>query len=387
MTLFWISVGVFAAGLLVLLSKRLTRHFNKNFPTPRKNAPHFAVLIPARDESAVISELLDSLAGQVNPKDVFVIVETEDDPTVRLARERKMQVFVRGENCKQRKGFALDEIVQELLFEKKYDAYMIFDADNSVSKNFFLEMEKVYRAGFDLGIGRRRTKNPKNAVAVGSGLIFTLLNSVANQNKSKYSLNCIASGTGYFVTDEVLRRAGGFPFHSLTEDYEISLYATTRNLKTHYEPRATFHDAQPEAFAEYFRQRTRWEKGYFEARQKYRGELISRLRFSNPNWASIYESIVGIYDLLLMVIGAVLMLVSFIIMNGWALLCIVWLLLGIYVALMILTGILLHLEKNRISLGLKIKAVFYGPLLFLTYVPCLFRIIFGKEVNWERTKH
>ena len=53
-----------------------------------KDDPLFAVLIPARDESLVISDLLDSLKKQtykVKSSDIYIIVESEKDPTVMIA--------------------------------------------------------------------------------------------------------------------------------------------------------------------------------------------------------------------------------------------------------------------------------------------------------------
>ena len=59
-------------------------------------APHsdkltkFAVLIAARNESKVISHILESLKKQTYPRDsfeVYVIVEKEDDPTIDIVKE------------------------------------------------------------------------------------------------------------------------------------------------------------------------------------------------------------------------------------------------------------------------------------------------------------
>ena len=107
-----------------------------------KKAPHsdkytkFAVLVPARNESEVIKNIMRALTAQTYPKeyfDVWFIVEKDDDPTIKFAGEFGFKYFVRDEMTKHRrtKGFALQECIRH--FKAKglvYDAYMIFDADN-----------------------------------------------------------------------------------------------------------------------------------------------------------------------------------------------------------------------------------------------------------------
>ena len=40
----------------------------------------------------------------------------------------------------------------------------------------------------------------------------------------------------------------GFPFNTLTEDYELTLYSTLNNLTTTYNEKAIFYDEQPDSF-------------------------------------------------------------------------------------------------------------------------------------------
>ena len=101
--LFW-SVGLFLRGQLAL--RRNILHLEVH-----DKAPRAAILIPARDESAVIVGLFESLKHQtlpVNPADVYVIVESLDDPTVGLCKQYYHQVVVRTDLSRQCKGAALD---------------------------------------------------------------------------------------------------------------------------------------------------------------------------------------------------------------------------------------------------------------------------------------
>ena len=90
---------------------------------------HYAILIPARDESNVIENILISIEKQtykISMKDVYVIVEREDDPTVDIVKRHKASYFVRTnlEN-RHRKGYALDECIKEI----KNEGYLIKSLD------------------------------------------------------------------------------------------------------------------------------------------------------------------------------------------------------------------------------------------------------------------
>ena len=120
-----------------------------------KKAPHsdvytkFAVLVPARNESGVVGNIMNALNAQTYPKeyfDVWFIVERDDDPTCQIAEEHGMKVFVRDELTSKRKtkGFALQECIRYFKENNiKYDAYMIFDADNVMDEDYLEKMTLI----------------------------------------------------------------------------------------------------------------------------------------------------------------------------------------------------------------------------------------------------
>lgn len=344
--------------------------------------PHdFAILIPARDESTVIEGLFKSLKDQtfkIPPENIFVIVESSTDPTTRLAEKYHYSTIIRPHPEKQRKGYALNEAVHTILKHKKFDLYFIFDADNTLSRNFVAEMLKTYEQGYDVGIGCRKVKNLTTATAVGSGLIFTIVNVLMNRAHSKHGLNCIASGTGYYISGKIINHLGGFPFHTMTEDYEISLYAALHHYQTLYNQKAIFYDTQPETYSQYFFQRARWEKGYFEARRHYFKQLLK----SFPNDFIFF---IGVYDFIFIAIGLVLLIITLCLFYGLVMLPIA--LVTIYFVLVIITVLLLHLEKYRLRPALYLKTILLHPLLLLTYIPGLFAAAIKRDFVWRHTKH
>ncbi len=390
--IFIIAIIFIILGLILFLSKFITRYFNNNYPTKINEKKYkFAILVPARDESKVILGLIKSIEKQtykIDNKDIYVVVENENDKTIDICKEHEINYFVRRKLHLKRKGYALMEVVEEITKKKEYDAYFIFDADNVLDKDYFKEMTKTYEDGYDIGIGYRNIKNNDNSIAVSSALIFTIINVLMNNNKSKYSLNCNASGTGFYITGKVINKLKTYPFNTLTEDYELSLFACVNSLTTYYNDKAVFYDEQPTTYKQYFIQRTRWVKGYFETRKQYRKKLLKAFRKNKNNRFSVYESIIGVYDILFMVIGIILLFIDFIISKSKFYLYCIALLLIVYFILALFTIFLLHKEKRfKVNKLLKFKTVLMHPLLLLTYVPCLIKVIFVRNIKWEKIEH
>ena len=390
-----IALVLIIIGLLLFISKFFTRKRNNNYPKERlKPLNNFAILIPARDESNVIEDLLISIENQTlqtNSKNIYVIVERIDDPTVAICKKHKVNVLFRENLELKRKGYALKEAIESITKKKNYDTYFIFDADNVLDKNFFKEMETTYKQGYDMGIGYRNIKNKNNSISVSSGLIFTIVNTLLNKNKSKYSLNCNASGTGFYISGDIVNKLKTWPFTSLCEDYELSLYCTVNNITTCYNDKAIYYDEQPTTYKDYFNQRTRWVKGYFEARKKYIKDLYSKLRITNNNFSSVYESVIGIYDILLILIGILLIIINILLTNTslfTILLYILFLMLIIYILLTLFTIYLLKIEtKFNVRKKLKIKTIFIHPLMLFTYLLCLIKVIIVRDISWDKIKH
>ena len=269
MILWYFSYILLFLGLfLFFFTKVIQRKNTYRLEKRTKKKPTVAILIPAREESKVIESLLLSIEKQtyaVDPKHIYIIVEREEDPTVEIAHQHHMNVFVRKKLDLQTKGYALAELLDDLCSKDVYyDCYFIFDADNILEENFIEEMMKDYKHGFAVSTGYRALKNTDSYFSVSAGLTFFLVNEIRNRASLKNQGNLILSGTGYYIDGKYIRKWKTFPFHSLTEDYESSLYYTLEGISTNYNENAIFYDEQPEKYSISLKQRSRWVKGYFE---------------------------------------------------------------------------------------------------------------------------
>ena len=397
-------VLIFIASYMLIKEYLVALKGSKIKLTRNYNEPSFAIIIPARDESLVISNLLDSIKRQsikVNPKDIYIIVESREDKTVEIAKSRNINIVYRRDLTKKRKGYAIDDAVKKILKAKKhYDMYFIFDADNILDRNFFKEMVKSYKKGYDIGIGYRNTKNGNsNIYSAASSLTFSMINTLSNNYKVKHNLTLTVSGTGFYIKGEILEKLGGYPFNSLTEDYELSLYAVLNNLTSTYNTKAKYFDEQPTSYSVTIKQRTRWVKGYFVSRNKYYLLLKEKLKNKDDNYPSVYITLVGVKPYILLVVSVILYLANLIyriISNSIIKIEITSLLLQffviilfIYLVLVIFTGILLIKEKDNLRLNrkMKVKVLFYNPIFLASYVKCLYLALRNKDLTWEKIEH
>lgn len=356
-----------------------------------KKVPHIAFLLPARKEEKVIGNLLESIKKQsisINMQDVYVITEdNEKDNTDEVAKNYGVTVLYRLTDIKT-KGNALDEGIKQILDKKKYDIYFIFDADNVLDKDYVKNMLASYYKGYDIAIGYRNCKNGNdNIVAGASALIFSLVNTIINQHRKRKNKNIIISGTGFFIKGKWIEKWKGYPFQTLTEDYEISLYAASNGLKTDYVEDAVFYDEQPTSYKQTLVQRKRWISGYFASTKLY----INKLKNSENKKGLI--NVVPLVMILAFIFVYLLFRLFVLFSNAKGITSFVLTILGIvsfvYVVLFILTMVILIKEKNKLNLNkkMKIKVLFYHPVFLLGYVHCAISLLFNKNVEWNQIEH
>lgn len=372
----------------------------------KKLTPPFkiAILIPARDESSVIEPLLKSILHQTVPvpaADVYIIVEDKKDPTVSIAQKYHMNIVFRQDLSKKRKGYALDDAVQMILKQQKsYDAYFIFDADNVLDEAYIENMFPSIAAGYDIGIGYRNTKNGNDSVyAACSSLTFSMIHTLGNATRMKHNKTLTISGTGFYILGRHVEDWQGYPFRSLTEDYELTLYATIHDFTTTYVKNAIFYDEQPIDYQTTIVQRTRWVKGYFEARKMYYQDIYEKCLQHDSNFASCFEALMGVKPYILLIIGIVSIFIEqfgkimFHLTNQLSILpdilSIACFLLLIYFVLFLVSAyIVLHEQKEfRLNTKMKVKVCFYYPLFLASYLVCLKRAMMQKDVSWDPIEH
>lgn len=239
----------------------------------------FAVLIPARNESNVISHILNSFANIDYPRnlfEVFVIIENEEDPTKEIVEKFGFKIVIRGDlEGRRTKGYALDDAYQYIKKNNlDFDAFMVFDADNIVSKDYLLHMNDVYKSGYQVGVGYRSfTNSSKNRITATSATLFSFMNQFTSRGRSMLFKKATLTGTGYFIAKEIVDDIGHWYWNGMTEDVELTAYCYYHNIKMHYYPYAIYFDEEPDDFKTLHRQHIRWVWGYFGSKKKFKNEV------------------------------------------------------------------------------------------------------------------
>lgn len=361
----------------------------------------FAVLIPARNEEAVICGLIDSIHGQDYPTDlidIYVIADNCTDSTAARAVERGARVITRFNRTQVGKGYALDYAFQAIDQDvglEHYDAFLVFDADNVLDPGYFTAMNLTFSQGYDIITSYRNSKNyDENWITAGYALWFLRESRFLNGARMKLNTSCAISGTGFLVSSKTIREDDGWKFNLLTEDIQFSTDHIVRGHKIGYCKDAVLYDEQPATFKASWNQRLRWTKGFYQVFARYGWSLVK----------GIFRGSFQCYDMLMVIAPATLLTLASLLFNGGCLLaglaaaspivvesaalgmggC----LLSVYCTLFIFGTVTLITEQKQIhcSKPRQILYLFFFPVFIFTYIPMAV-VALRKNVTWKSIPH
>ena len=235
----------------------------------------FAVLIAARNEELVIGPLINSLLTQEYPSDLYdiwVVPNNCTDNTALAARNFGAEVLECTVPVKS-KGEVL-RFAYNRLRGRRYDAWLVFDADNVVDSRFLAEMNNARMAGVQAAQGYRDSKNPYDTAVSGcSSIYYWMMDRFHNGGKAGLGVSAMIGGTGFMVTQRLLDRLGGWRTETISEDLEITAQTVLAGERVAYVPKAVTYDEQPLTWEQSFTQRRRWTSGTIQVAQGYLAPL------------------------------------------------------------------------------------------------------------------
>lgn len=240
---------------------------------PKKRPParrfmKFAVLIPARNEAACISGIIESLRAQDYSEDLihtYVIPNNCTDHTAQAARRAGARILNVSVAVKS-KGAALREASARLLGSKEnYEAFCVFDADNEADPGFIAAMNETLCDGARAAKSRILCKNRSQSwVCACYDIYFCFANLFLNRARENLRLSARAIGTGLAVRCDFLRELGGFSARTITEDAEFFLDCAIAGERIAYCRAALTYDEAPLSFKTSLVQRRRWVSGIMQ---------------------------------------------------------------------------------------------------------------------------
>jgi cellulose synthase/poly-beta-1,6-N-acetylglucosamine synthase-like glycosyltransferase len=272
----WGVVAFTAYVMLLPLAGLWTRRARRLLPPSNR----FAIVAPAHDERDVIGHLIDSCKALDYPRplfDVYVVADNCSDDTAQVARARGARVLVRRDPARRGKGYALDFAFRRILAgRRRYDAFVVLDADNLVAPDFLRVMNTYLLDGHAVIQGRMDVKNPNDTwVTATFGMSVWVSNRFWYLAKHNLGLSAELGGTGMCIRADVLRTLG-WGATSLTEDLEFSMKALIHGIRTAWAHDAVVYDEKPLTFRASWRQRVRWVQGQVQVALQYLPSLFWR---------------------------------------------------------------------------------------------------------------
>ncbi len=261
-TLYFAAVAVFAL--------RRRKRFPRSAPQTR-----FAVVVAARNEEAVIGNLVCSVLSQEYPealRDVYVVPNNCTDFTEAAAAAAGAEII----HCLgpvSSKGDALHQAFAQLL-PKGYDAFLVFDADNVLAPDYLSRMNDAFASGAQVCKSRTRAQNPTaSGVAGGYGLYNVIFDLIWNRARAACGLSAKLVGTGFGFRREVLEHLGGWNTSTIAEDAEFAAQCAGAGYRVCWVPDALNYDEEPNSFRLSLRQRKRWCSGVMQVAKQEVGRL------------------------------------------------------------------------------------------------------------------
>lgn len=378
---------------------------------PKAKVQHkYGVIIPARNEEAVIGNLIKSVYKNNYPQEklqVFVIAHNCTDNTAKIARELGATVYEyeNKEECTMGYAFRyLFDRIREDYGVKNYDGFFLFNADNILSADYFEKMNDAFDAtgGEKIITSFRNSKNFGTNVMSGLyGLYFTIGCRFESRGRTAVGCSTRVQGTGYVINSKLVEN--GWKYVTLTEDWEFSADRVIQGSKIEFCDDAVFYDEQPTTFKIMWRQRLRWSRGHLLVGITRFKDLIKSLfsRKKHKNKGSVYDMFINCMPVCAIVtaIGA-LQMIAYLLspLFGVPLVdaltkCLTTLgfsLFSFCVTNFFAAIIAFIAERKRItgvSFGHKVLITLLWPLFVLIQFPIDIIAIFKKNLGWKPIPH
>lgn len=380
---------------LILYFPRIIGWFGWIFPQKRLSCGkghRFAVLIPARDEGRAVLPLFESIECQSYERenfDVYVIVKNPEDEVIAYAEDIGARVYVDEEQ--KSKGDCLDYCIRHILAAgKKYDGYIIVDADCRLDAAFLKNMNDAMASGAQVITGRRLVGNytckkagAVNAVTCMNGLIWSIIDELGNRYKSAAGLTTMPITTGILIRGDLVEEWGGWNYRqTLTEDMELLRDCACKGIKTYHYSYARLYLEEAPSHVDTNRRRMRWMTGMVAADKIYYGELLKR----RGVWALIDNYYILSLWIVYIYIGMLSAAVVYYVLTFQLVSALVAFLL-IYTAFFALSVMAVIADWNNIGLPWvkKMCLMLAHPLFYMEYILIVGRAVLGiKPKGWEK---
>ncbi len=233
--------------------------------------PSGTILIPARNEEAVVGRLLHRVTQFTYPKDKLEVVLIDDassDSTGKIADEfAKTYNFIKVvHRSKNVGGKGKASVLNDALRRASGEFVLLFDAD------YYPQVDIVEKlAGYfvdpEVGVVQGRVvvlNEPKTLVSRLVALERIGGYGVDQLARDRRGLITQCGGTVCGIRRSLLDHIGGWDEKMLTEDTDLTFLAYEAGFKIRYAIEAECYEEAVDTWRSYWRQRHRWAKGHMQ---------------------------------------------------------------------------------------------------------------------------
>lgn len=276
--IFLISLFLIVQGFLVTRSMLYGFSQRTKEIIPHRSPKHsFSLIVPARDESAVIGTTIQSLSKLNYPQELYevlVMIRADDYATIQAASQAIIDSHANNIRIIQIDGDAHNKSysLNIGLHVAKYDIIGIFDAEDEPHKDILTKVNDYLLAHPHAGA----VQAPVHLTNLNSSW-FSSLSAIEYYYWFASVLPFLATkgiiplgGNTIFTKKEIYASLGYYDETCLTEDADLGVRLATSNIKVGViedVALATLEES-PESEIDVIRQRSRWDQGYLQVLDK-----------------------------------------------------------------------------------------------------------------------
>ncbi len=356
----------------------------------RKKAPAVSILVPAYNEEAGIVDAVRSLARSDYPSfEIVVIDDGSTDRTAELARAIVPAELGLGDDdlrviSQDNAGKA--EALNTGIDAARHGIVVLIDGDTVFEPGTLRALVEPLMVDGGIGgvggtvvVGNRdgmigRWQHLEYVIACGvERRMFDQLGCVM----------CVPGAVGAYRT-AVLRRVGGVPTNTLAEDTDLTIAVQRVGYSIGFAPEARAWTEAPSSLRAFWRQRTRWTYGTYQAIWKNRGAMLEpgpggRLgRFAFPYtvlFSLVYAALgpfIDLYGLIAIARG------------DWLTLALVWGGFTVLSLLQALVAFVLQRERPTALWALPLQQLLLRPVLAAIAISSLRSAVTGDRLRWQK---
>lgn len=248
--------------------------------------PSVTVLVACKNESAVLTTLVESLVGLEYPKDLLQVIVVDDGSTdgtselldAATLRHRQLECIHRPAAAGGGKSGALNSALPIV----RGDVVVVFDADHSPRPDVLGRLVRHFEDPTVAAVqGRCEIRNasdtPLSQLVAVDYLAGYLVDEYGRQ--AMFRLPAYG-GANCAVRTLALRQLGGWNPGSVTEDTDLTLRLILMGRRVRFDVSAVDEEEGVVTLRRYWRQRYRWARGHQQAWRDYRAAVWRSDMFS-----------------------------------------------------------------------------------------------------------